>query len=381
MSADRIQGSSTRDVGRSGIQAPVALSFDREMLDALVVDGWLRSQRHPSADLWIYNYTEKTQYERHWTPETLACRGLILDGEGAVVARPFGKFFNYRTALATIPAEPFVVTEKVDGSLGILYYLDDKPTIATRGSFISEQALEGSRMIREREIERVPGVTPLFEIIYPGNRIVVDYGDRRDLVLLAAIRHEDGLDARLPVYSGSVVDRHGQIGDLEDLAGREEANKEGFVVAFQSGYRVKVKFAEYVRLHKIVTGVNARMIWDSLRSGDDLAALLDDVPDEIHAWIAGTRDELLKAFGEVEMAAREVFDGKPEDADRKTVAQYFIGSEASPAVLFRMLDGKPYDDLVWKAIKPGPPDRTTLWTSSTPPQRVCTLASRHWRSA
>ncbi len=31
---------------------------DREKLDAMVAEGWLRSQRHPDADLWIYNYTE-----------------------------------------------------------------------------------------------------------------------------------------------------------------------------------------------------------------------------------------------------------------------------------------------------------------------------------
>jgi hypothetical protein len=45
--------------------------FDRERLDALVAEGWLRSQRHREADLWIYNYTERTQYENHWMPETL----------------------------------------------------------------------------------------------------------------------------------------------------------------------------------------------------------------------------------------------------------------------------------------------------------------------
>ena len=56
--------------------------FDRERLEALVAEGWLSSQRHPDADLWIYNYTKKTQYEDHWTAETLVCRGLILDGRG-----------------------------------------------------------------------------------------------------------------------------------------------------------------------------------------------------------------------------------------------------------------------------------------------------------
>jgi RNA ligase len=326
--------------------------FDRERLDALVADGWLRSQRHPDADLWIYNYTEKTQYQNNWTPETLVCRGLILDQAGDVVARPFSKFFNYGTPqVASVPAEPFLVMEKIDGSLGILYYLDGSPWIATRGNFTSEQAIEATAMIREHEIERVDGVTPLFEIVYPGNRIVVDYGDRRDLILLAAICNETGLDEPLPRYSGPVVQRYGQV-DIDSLAAREEPNREGFVVVFESGLRIKIKFAEYLRLHKIVTEVSARMIWESMRDGDDLDGLLLDLPDEIHRWISATRASLQAAFDDELGRARAVFEQRPDTADRKTLAQYFVGSEANPAVLFKMLDQQPFDDLIWKAIYP-----------------------------
>lgn len=35
-------------------------------LNKLVKEGWLKFQKHPEADLWIYNYTPKCQYERHW---------------------------------------------------------------------------------------------------------------------------------------------------------------------------------------------------------------------------------------------------------------------------------------------------------------------------
>jgi RNA ligase len=328
--------------------------FDRERLDALVVDGWLRSQRHPDADLWIYNYTEKTQYENNWTSETLVCRGLILDESGDVVARPFSKFFNYGTAQApSAPAEPFVVMEKIDGSLGILYYLDGLPWITTRGNFTSKQAMEGTAMIRDHELERVDGVTSLFEIVYPGNRIVVDYGDRRDLILLAAICNETGVDKPLPRYSGPVVRHYGQV-DLDSLAAEEEPNREGFVVAFQSGLRVKIKFAEYLRLHKIVTEVSARMIWESMRDGDDLDSLLVDLPDEIHRWISQTRTSIQAAYNDELGRASSVFERRPDTADRKTLAQYFVASDANPAVLFRMLDERPFDDLIWKAIRPEP---------------------------
>jgi len=186
----------------SALRVPAV--WDRERLDSLVAEGWLRSQRHPSADLWIYNYTEKTQYENHWTPETLACRGLILDADGGVVARPFPKFFNYGTEQAKdLPLhEPYVVTEKMDGSLGIFYRLGGEAFIASRGSFTSEQAVEGTRMLHEHDWTVHPGTTPLFEIIYPSNRIVVDYGGRRDLVLLGVIDIATGRDVDMPAYSG-----------------------------------------------------------------------------------------------------------------------------------------------------------------------------------
>jgi len=102
--------------------------------------------KHPEFDLWILNYTAACQYDRAWDPITLTTRGLILNKQGYIVARPFSKFFNLgeqpETQLERLPNLPFSVFEKVDGSLGILYRgPDSKLRIATRGSFTSTQAL------------------------------------------------------------------------------------------------------------------------------------------------------------------------------------------------------------------------------------------------
>ena len=78
-------------------------------LDRLLAEHYVREERHPRADLWIYNYTEKATYKRYWTPLTMACRGLILDADRTVVARPFPKFFNLGEHRADLPAEPFEV--------------------------------------------------------------------------------------------------------------------------------------------------------------------------------------------------------------------------------------------------------------------------------
>lgn len=340
--------------------------FDVEKLEALAAEGWLRRQRHPDADLWIYNYTEKAQYEKHWTPETLACRGLILDGNGFVRARPFPKFFNYGDPLVgELPQEPFRVTEKVDGSLGILYWLGGEVHIATRGSFTSEQAIEGTKMLREEQIAVPIAATPLFEIVYPENRVVVDYGGRRELVLLGCVDMETGRDAPLPSYTGPVVETHDHP-SLSHLLTIERPNREGFVVRFEfSGLRVKVKHDDYKRLHRIITGVNARHIWEALAAGQDPTTELDGVPDEIYGWIGSTSEKLKTDYSMLEFALRTTFDERPETDDRRVLAEYFKTS-CNPAVLFRMLDGKSYEDLIWKALRPEPTTPDTVWNAEVP---------------
>jgi RNA ligase len=147
------------------------------------------------------------------------------------------------------------------------------------------------------------------------------------------------------------VQHHGQV-DVDSLAAAQESNREGFVVAFESGLRVKVKFAEYLRLHRIITEVSARQIWESMRDGDDLDGLLVDLPDEIHRWISQRRASIQAAFDDELRRASTVFEQRPADADRKAIARYFLASDANPTVLFRMLDGSSFEDLIWKAIRP-----------------------------
>jgi len=91
-------------------------------------------------DLTLFNYSPEVQYAGDWNPFELMSRGLILSRSGEVVARPFDKFFNYGEG-GQFPTHPLVsVTEKMDGSLGILYRHDGLHKIATRGSFDSDQA-------------------------------------------------------------------------------------------------------------------------------------------------------------------------------------------------------------------------------------------------
>src|SRR5690349_5104447 len=98
------------------------IGFTYDELNDAVADGRVRYQKHPTKDLFIFNYTEETQFSKRWDNITLNCRGLILDDDYNIVARPWKKFFNFGERDLEIDFNaPVEVTDKMDGSLGILY--------------------------------------------------------------------------------------------------------------------------------------------------------------------------------------------------------------------------------------------------------------------
>ncbi len=324
------------------------------LLREMIAQDYVKVTKHPQHALYIYNYTPKAQYDRMWNECTLACRGLIMDASNKLVARPFQKFFNLgEMADQAIPNEPFEVYEKMDGSLGILYWAGDVPKIATRGSFMSDQAIKATQMLHsdyQHSIDKLDkNYTYLFEIIYPENRIVIDYGTKQELVLLAITETASGLELPLHDLGFPLVKHFHGLNDLHALKEKEEDNKEGFVVKFKSGYRLKVKFEEYQRIHRIVTGISNLDIWEYLKDGKDLLSILDRVPDEFYDWVKETKAKLLQEFSDIEAIAQNEF--KIIGEERKETALYFQTCRY-PAILFKMLDGKPYDDVIWKMIKP-----------------------------
>lgn len=329
---------------------------DIEHFYQLEKEGLLLINRHEEAPLLIHNYTQKVQYERIWTPETLLCRGLITDLQGNIVARPFGKFFNLEEHIehvGPLPEEPFEVYEKMDGSLGIIYFIDGQPRIATRGSFGSDQSVKANEILREKygHLKLDPSLTYLLEIIYPENRIVVDYGDQEDLVLLGVIEPQTGREISLDDIEPGLpkVKRYDGIKDLEQLRAVEEYNKEGYVIRFAGGLRVKVKFEEYVRLHRIIAGVSSRVIWEYMMNGESIDEMLEKVPDEFFKWVKSVQVDLHSQFKTIEDEARSHFRAL---ASRKETAAYFNSLPVNSKILFRMLDGKSYDDIIWRMIRP-----------------------------
>jgi len=333
--------------------------FDVELFNQMVANGCVTARSHPDDDnLLVLNYTAKVQYDRIWNEVTEQCRGLILRDDH-VIARPFKKFFNLGE-VETLPEGPFVAYEKVDGSLGVVYVSPNgNLAVATRGSFTSEQAVIATAMVQDEFypnrswlFEKInAGWTPLVEIIYPENRIVVDYHGKRTLILLGCVEVATGKFEFDPSswVGESVQESKGLT--LEQVLEIQDDNKEGYVLVWENGFRVKVKFDEYVRLHRILTGITERTIWEMLSSKMGIEKVAEYVPDEFYAWMKEVAKGLQKQFSDIENAALSVLGQVNRSAERRDQA-LFIVKHPNSGIIFNMLDGKDYAPAIWKMIRP-----------------------------
>lgn len=339
-----------------------------ELLNKYYEEKLVYKQSHPTLPLIIWNYSEKVQYDNLWDEITIQTRGLVTDNEGNIIARPFKKFFNIDEKKHT-PTEKFDVYEKLDGSLGILFNYKGEWVMTTRGSFISEQSIKGREILNKYPYENLLGdVTYLFEIIYPENRIVVDYGKQEKLVLIGAIHTQTGDEYDIhnewfEELGFEVVKRYPKITNYSVLKEFIPDSKEGYVIRFTNGDRAKIKGEEYLKLHKLMTNVSTTAVWEMLSEGRDVLELLKGVPDEFYKKIKMYVLDLRYSYLSYSEYAGKMHDkfryGKFNDRypepTKKEFAEFLTLNDIDPkvrALCFAMWDNKSYDKMIWKYIKP-----------------------------
>lgn len=357
-------------------ELPLAQLVDPAALTAALADGLVLARRHPTLPLTVYNYTPKAAFQHVWTPVTLTCRGLIVADDGQVVARPLAKFFNldeHRAELGEPPAGPFTVWDKLDGSLLIVTRYAEQLVAATRGSFTSEQAAAGRRLLAGYDTTAITeGTTWLFEVIDASSQVVLTY-DFADVVLLTVRDTATGAETLPddPALAAVGFRRAARIhADSLDALAADAAHSprtdvEGFVVRFADGTRVKVKYAEYVRLHKLLAGLTPKTVWQWLRDGEDLTARAAEVPDEWFPWLQTTVATLREQMAAIDAAADAAFTqvaATAGTADRKAFAQAVLADHrALAALLFAKLDGRDVTAELLKRVRPDGTDPS--WTT------------------
>lgn len=239
--------------------------------------------------LLLYVYTERCVFEDAWTPITMAARGLILDPAARrLVATPFPKFFNAGERGGAIPDLPFEAFEKLDGSLIIIFHHAGRWRAATKGAFDSAQAQWAQARLDAADLSPLrPGTTYLSEATYPENRIVVRY-DEAALILLAGFA-EDGIELNYDAIretaaqlGWTAAERHPfhSISALLLHARDLPATREGFVLRFSDGIRLKVKGNEYKRIHALISRVTPLAMWEAMAAGDTMSRIKQDLPEE-----------------------------------------------------------------------------------------------------
>jgi RNA ligase len=336
-------------------------------LPDLIAAKAITARRHPTEPLTIFNYTKRTQFEKNWNDTTMTCRGLIRHDDGRIVARPYRKFFNVgERADEPFPAS-FEIYDKLDGSLGITYREPStgRIAIATRGSFESYQAARATKMWREKyDHVMVPdGETWLFEIIFRENvdGPVLRY-DFDDLVLHGCVDIATGADLALPSsWPGPRVESFPPM-TLDDLRRERDKLAEGYVLietprpVDRPARRLKVKLGEYMRIASLVSGATPHAVWECLRNGDDVKALLHGLPDEFYRDAEDIALALSAQVTTICADARERFArvlADTPDGDRKARA---LRIQQEPEIfrsyLYALLSGKPAEPIAWKNVEP-----------------------------
>jgi len=318
--------------------------------------------KHPEFDLWILNYSKMCQFAHYWNSATEACRGVIVDADNNIVALPFKKFYNYEEIEAVgrtneIPNLPFKAYEKLDGSLGILYWgPDDKPYIATRGSFTSDQAIHASKILHTKYADKWSMLdknkTYLFEIIYPEDLHVVSYPGVDDIFLLAVIDkntcdEDDIKDWKHIFNTTKLYDGVTDYLKIRELFSGD--NKEGFVIRFENGFRMKLKFAEYWKLHFLKTGFTEKAIFGYIASGDNEAIheAMSMFDEEHTLYYQAIIDKINAEWASVSKTALAEF--KNEFANRKDAAEYFKTC-TYPSIMFKLYSNADINEMIWNEV-------------------------------
>lgn len=305
-----------------------------------------------------YVFTKNDTFENSIHSE---CRGIKFTTSGSLLSRPFHKFHNYgeNEKYTNVSfRDSHYILDKLDGSMIHSAYLEGELVFMTRMG-ITDHALRAFNLFGRQEnyrslcdvIESYKS-TPMFEFTAPDNRIVIGY-DKPELTLLD-IRHketgkywdregiikiaQDYQISSVPGYKGSELGEPKKL--IEET--RKILGKEGIVISFSSGFKVKIKADDYVLKHRTLAFFNSQdKILDLIFEGkvDDVLPLLEEGDiSRLLAFEIRVRD----CIQEQTTYALEVLNLiKSENLTRKEAAIKVMKEckDISP-VIFKCLDGQ-----------------------------------------
>ena len=334
--------------------------FTWKRFQQMLNDGYIDMVTHPQFDwLSIISYTKHAQLDRMWNEVTMNCRGLIINNRTYdILYRGFEKFFNQEELDGLgikVPELPFEAFEKLDGSLGIMYFVNDVPYIATKGSFQSDQALHATEIAQKKYGEALKYIEKkaysyLFEIIYPENKLVVDYGDTDDIFMLGMIDNISGKDispSEAEMHLGHIFTFAKRYDGLKDWRNiREEfsgENREGFVVRFSNGFRMKMKYEDYFKKHFLKSYLTEKHVFSFYYDNkvDELHELMVEFDEENQMMIEKMLQKFDYHYNRIKETAQAEFEKMG----------YPVGTQMNKETAERIKKECKYDCLVFRLVR------------------------------
>lgn len=364
--------------------------LDVDKLERYVEEGIVEKRHHGILPLTLYCYSRRATYEDIWDDITTKTRGLIVDAQGTIVARPFEKFFNVETVsrpetwVSNLPIDAKPETfEKLDGSLGIVWQYGSFSGVASKGSFNSEHAFWATGWYQSHcENAQWPeGFTPVAEMICQGvQRHVVSYDIPDQLILLALINNETGEEADYnTVYHYAYLNgmKTAEIFNktLGDVLNEDRHNKEGYVLSYrrpgQAPLKIKVKHETFLKLQKIVHAATPKSILEALTEGNAelIQTWIDSASPDLSSFVSKWSTTLINAYGRVSLAAKNlVVNARLRDYTKKEAAEFFLLRENKTLapICFAMWDGKDTKPVIWKLVEKIYQDELTRKTLGDP---------------
>ena len=368
----------------------------------MVDDGYISVQSHPDdPDLKVMNYSRAAQYEGKWNDATKNARGLMIRsarddfGDAVVVERPWKKFFTLSQirnddgtpgwALgdeeensSSVPTEldrldfsaPANVTDKMDGSMGILYEAPDgKLAIATKGSFRSDQAVMYTKMLRENTKyydaakqlrDKNTNTTFVFELIGKDNQIVVPY-DENDITFIGAVDRNDGKYHTVTEYSeiwsknkGLTTTEVMPANNLQEaLSLPDREGREGVVVMIQSDdldkqMQIKIKQEDYLKLHRVLYSTSVKNIVELAQTGT-YEEKMGVVPKKMRRNHDEIFHKVMNIFEQNKKTVEEKYDRVKHIEDQKEFA-LAVKDDPDAPMLFARRKNPNWESTIWRKM-------------------------------
>jgi len=314
-------------------------------------------------------------------PELMECRGIKFDKAGLIIARPFGKFFNYGERGADLPVHrPHIITEKLDGSMIHPVLLERRLFFHTRKGH-TDVAMKAERhVLSSPDINYQgfchdaikAGFTPIFEFTSPNNRIVLRYEE--DALTLLTMRHmvsgsfipREMLRAwcskfKVPLVATKNFQLKGQL-DAFIKHTRELTDAEGYVIYFDDGYMVKIKAEDYVLKHRALDDLGSKKKVVALCAQGFMDDVLPILSEADASELITFNDELQTRVTQFANQAAGLGNGW---RDHRKQFALEVAPSIKPAwlagVCFGVMDGKDARMLVLRAVEKHYDDTGVKW--------------------